>query len=446
YQGGHKGGSGGGYQGGNKGGSGGGYQGGNKGGSGGGYQGGHKGGSGGGYRSGNQGGSGGEYQGGSHGGSGGGYRSGNQGGSGGGYRSGTQGGSQGGSGSGPGTSRGRPPYPRSGPGGPRRGPGGPRSGPSGPRPSRLQPRIVHEDADLIVIDKPAGLVTAHPNERFSAFTFVKAHVKERDARERIWVVHRLDRDVSGLTVFAKSTRAYKWLKEDLQARRVTRQYLALVDGPMQGDGTIQSFLREERDGVVEVDAHAVDTVREDTKLAVTHYMVEASTETRSLLRVRLETGRKHQIRVQLAGRGHPVVGDLRYGGPKHSSRRCALHASVLSFKHPGTGEQVRFQSAPPPWFYTEVGREAPMVRTSTPPRPVPHQRLDTSWEHVASWYDDLIEERRSDHHEDVIIPGTTRLVEPAPGMSILDVACGEGALCRHFATLGAKVTGLDACA
>jgi RluA family pseudouridine synthase len=343
-------------------------------------------------------------------------------------------------------------------------------------------RVLHEDDDLIVVDKPAGIPTVTPPGQKAANVFdeVKGHVRDKVRRRgtRVWVIHRLDKEASGLLVFAKTERAFRWLKEEFRARRVHRLYSVVVAGdfpaPHDGQpasGTIQSFLYEDGAGRVRsvpspmhVPRGALGAEGEETdpaRLAVTHWQVVRAGSGRTALRVRLETGRKHQIRAHLASINHPIVGDRRYGSTEDPLSRVCLHAYELGFAHPSNGQSVRFLSPTPGSFFGLVGPDAPRAKTppptpestpdpaaptTTPPSPSPAPRTtDTdSWDHVAGWYDDLLGARGSDHHREVIIPGTLRLLSPQPGSRILDVACGQGILCRALADLGAHAVGVDA--
>lgn len=279
------------------------------------------------------------------------------------------------------------------------------------------------------------------------FDLVKDHVRRtRGRRARAWVVHRLDQDASGLLVFAVSERAYDRLKDDMRARRVHRIYLALVQGEFEAGpdsaGTVQAMLRESRDGFVEaLPADARTT--EHAQHAVTHYRVEAQRDGLALVRVRLETGRKHQIRAHMAFIGRTIAGDRRYGSEINPLRRLGLHAVELGMRHPGTGEPLRFTSQAPPAFYDLVGKTPPP--TLSRPAPRAPQAHDTSWQRVADWYDDYQKTDRSDHFADVIMPGAMALLgEGLAGRRVLDVACGEGAFAAMLDSRGAHVLGIDA--
>ena len=213
-------------------------------------------------------------------------------------------------------------------------------------------RIVYQDADVLVIDKPAGLVV-HPGAGNPRGTLVNAllHFDPRMAElPRAGIVHRLDKDTSGLMVVARSLRAHASLVQQLSEREVHRQYVAVVVGPMIAGGTVNA----------PIGRHATDRVRQSVvkegagRDAITHYRVRERFRAHTVLECRLETGRTHQIRVHMAHAKHPLIGDPLYGGsfklPKAATpelvevlrafKRQALHAEKLEFVHPNTGEPV----------------------------------------------------------------------------------------------------------
>lgn len=211
--------------------------------------------------------------------------------------------------------------------------------------------ILHEDDDVIVVLKSRGLLTvATEREReTTAQAYLNAYLKEKGG-ERIHVVHRIDRETSGVLVFAKNFAAREALKEKFAAHDVERVYIAVIEGEMDPpSGTIRSHLRERKDLRMEsVDAHP------DAKLAVTHYRTVQSNGRYSLLEVRLETGRKNQIRTHLAEAGHPVVGDRMYGSTVNPLGRLGLHAKVLGFAHPRSGKKLVFTVPVPKSFVKAV--------------------------------------------------------------------------------------------
>ena len=210
--------------------------------------------------------------------------------------------------------------------------------------------LVHEDDDVIVVDKPAGLLTiATERERTrTAYVHLMAHARARRPPARIFVVHRLDREASGLLVFATSPGAKTALQAQFAAHTVERTYLAVVEGrPAETAGTIAGRLLDDGPGPVRA-----TTKPGRGRAAVTRWRVFRAGERYSLLEVHLETGRRNQIRVHLAGIGHPLAGDAAYGGRTDPLRRLALHAHVLGFDHPRTGERLRFVSPAPAAFAT----------------------------------------------------------------------------------------------
>jgi 23S rRNA pseudouridine1911/1915/1917 synthase len=206
-------------------------------------------------------------------------------------------------------------------------------------------RIRHEDAAILVIEKPAGLLSiATPTEPArTAYALLTEHVRRgnRQSRARVWIVHRLDRETSGLMIFAKTEEAKIALQEGWDA--VEKKYFAVVEGiPPEAAGTLESHLDES-------DAFKVKIVpaSTDARHARTHFKLIKKGKGTALLELTLETGRRHQIRVQLADSGWPIVGDGRYGARTNPIRRLALHASKLSFSHPVTREKMHFESPLP---------------------------------------------------------------------------------------------------
>jgi 23S rRNA pseudouridine1911/1915/1917 synthase len=208
------------------------------------------------------------------------------------------------------------------------------------RPGAVPIEVVHQDEHLLVVDKPAGLVT-HPAPGHRGVTL--AELLPEGSR----VVHRLDKDTSGLLLVARSEEALEALQRQMKAREITREYTALVEGHPDADrGTIDAPIGRDR-GNRTVMSTRTDRARD----AVTHFEVVERLPRTALLRVRLETGRTHQIRAHLEAIGHPVVGDPQYGGSASGRRiglgRQFLHASTLMFRHPFTRELVRCESKPP---------------------------------------------------------------------------------------------------
>jgi 23S rRNA pseudouridine1911/1915/1917 synthase len=227
----------------------------------------------------------------------------------------------------------------------------------GAEPEAIELEIVHEDADVIVVAKPPGLVV-HPGAGNRAGTMQNALLHHDPGLANIprgGIVHRLDKDTSGLLVVARSMRAHTALVEQLSARDMHRQYVAIVYGAMVAGGRVDEPIgRHPRDRLKQA-------VREDGREAITHYRVRERFRAMTLVECRLETGRTHQIRVHMAHVRHPLVGDSQYGGllrlPKGASpalaealrgfRRQALHAERLEFVHPKTGKPAAFEAPLP---------------------------------------------------------------------------------------------------
>jgi len=209
--------------------------------------------------------------------------------------------------------------------------------------------ILHEDDDIIVIVKGTGLLTVsteHEHER-TAQAYLNQHLRAHHHRGRVWVVHRLDRESSGVLVFTKTMEAFESLKERLSEHDVDRVYIAVIEGAMpRPEGTIRSLLREDPK------TFHVSSTNDPIKgrLAVTHYRTVASGDRYSTLEVTLETGRKNQIRVHLSEAGHPIVGDKRYGAKSDPMNRLGLHAMKLGFDHPVTGRRMVFEAPLPDEF------------------------------------------------------------------------------------------------
>lgn len=217
--------------------------------------------------------------------------------------------------------------------------------------------IVYEDESILIVNKPAGLVV-HPAVGNWTGTLVNAllnHVPSLDTLPRAGIVHRIDKDTSGLLMVAKTLQAHNSLVEQLQERTIHREYLALVKGWMTAGGTVDQ----------PIGRHPVDrkrnAVRRDGKEAVTHYRLEQRFKRHTLIRVKLETGRTHQIRVHMAHINYPLVGDQTYGGRFQMPAECnpalaealrnfkrqALHATKLGLDHPETDEYMEWEQPMP---------------------------------------------------------------------------------------------------
>ncbi len=221
-------------------------------------------------------------------------------------------------------------------------------------------RIIYEDDALVVVEKKNGLLTVPYNPKSSemtAYSILKDYVRKQSNRNTVHVVHRLDRETSGLLVFAKSPELQEYMRTYWRQLVTKRTYVALVEGKLaQKEGKITSWLTENPHTAM-VSSSPVDN---GGQLAITHYKVlqelesglENSESEISLVELNLETGRTNQIRVHMASVGHPVVGDRKYGHGNDSSPidRLCLHARVLEFIHPMTEKKVRFETPLPKEF------------------------------------------------------------------------------------------------
>ena len=208
--------------------------------------------------------------------------------------------------------------------------------------------IIYEDDAIIVIDKEHSLLSmaAKDKNETTAFSEVSAYVKRQDPRQRVFIVHRLDRDTSGVLLFAKTEQVKMTLQDNWDEMVKERIYTALVEGNVKKEsGTIKSWLKETR--TFKVYSNPTDN---GGQLAITHYRKIKSNRQYSLLEVKLETGRKNQIRVHMEEIGHPVVGDKKYGSTINPIKRLGLHATALTVIHPVTKEVMKFESPVPSSF------------------------------------------------------------------------------------------------
>ena len=225
-----------------------------------------------------------------------------------------------------------------------------------PRTNKHLPKglyIIHEDDAILVIDKPAGLLTISSEKETerTAYHAMTDYVRKGCARsnKRIFIVHRLDRDTSGILVFAKSEDAKFFLQDNWE--QTQKKYLAVVHGKCKkASDIITSYLMENK--ALKVYSTPNNTLG---KLAQTAYRVIKETNDYSLLEIDLLTGKKHQIRVHMADAGNPIIGDNKYGKQGTSSPRMALHALSISFKHPTSRKQVTFRTDIPDIFQKLVG-------------------------------------------------------------------------------------------
>ncbi len=204
--------------------------------------------------------------------------------------------------------------------------------------------IIYEDADLVVLYKPAGVLSVATdfNQKYNVHTYLKRRFHSR----RVFPVHRLDREVSGVMVFAYSSRCVAGLKEQFEEHSILREYLAIVEGDVEQDmGTWQSYLQEDP-------TYVVKSIKDKGlgQLATTHYAVIQRKHGMTSLRITLETGKKNQIRVHCAEAGHPIAGDTKYKAKTDPVHRLGLHAWKLGFFHPGLEKNMLFERNPDPIF------------------------------------------------------------------------------------------------
>lgn len=210
-------------------------------------------------------------------------------------------------------------------------------------------KVIFEDNYLIVVEKKEGLLTVSTGrvEETTAFSILKNHVKKSAPTNRIYVVHRLDRETSGVLMFAKSREIQLYLQENWHRIVTRRVYVALVEGKVEKQkDSIVSWLSENEKSL-KIHSSSKD---DGGQQAVTHYRRVKSNEQFSLLELELETGRKNQIRVHLQSIGHPIVGDKKYGSITSPLGRMALHARVLGFQHPVSNEKMSFETPVPKGF------------------------------------------------------------------------------------------------
>jgi 23S rRNA pseudouridine1911/1915/1917 synthase len=208
--------------------------------------------------------------------------------------------------------------------------------------------IIYEDDEIIVINKPSGLLsiaTDKENDN-TAYRMVTDYVRKTNKKNSVYVVHRIDRDTSGVLMFAKSPEIQNLFQDDWNNIVTERGYIAIVEGTFkEKQGTYESWLRETATHIV----FSSDR-KGDGKKSVTHYRVIKENRKYSMLDVKIDSGRKNQIRVQMQEHGHPVIGDEKYQSASNPLNRLGLHAGVLEFVHPITNKTMRFEAKTPPVF------------------------------------------------------------------------------------------------
>ncbi|MBE7079222.1 MAG: RluA family pseudouridine synthase [Clostridiales bacterium] len=211
---------------------------------------------------------------------------------------------------------------------------------------RVALKIIYEDEDFLAVDKPAGLLSVESDkETECAYSYAVDYLQSKDKTARPFILHRIDKETSGVLMFAKNVKIHSILRLHWNEQVQTREYYAVVEGILtEKTGTLVSYLKENVNNLVYA------TSDPSGQKAITHYEVLKENEKYSLLRVKIDTGRKNQIRVQMKEIGHPVVGDDKYGDAKGPLGRLGLHASKLEFIHPQTKELIAITSPVPAAF------------------------------------------------------------------------------------------------
>lgn len=215
-------------------------------------------------------------------------------------------------------------------------------------------KLVYEDEDIIVVNKGYGLLSMGNDKtrEGTAYSILREYVKWQNPANKLFIIHRLDRDTSGLMMFAKSEEAKRTMQHNWNNMVLNRKYLAVVEGtPDPADGTVKSYLAE----TSQYEVYSTDDP-EKGQLAITRYRTLEAGPRFSLLEVELDTGRKNQIRVHMKDLGHPISGDRKYGAEASPIHRLALHAQTLRFIHPVTRREMNF-STPVPASFTTLTRK-----------------------------------------------------------------------------------------
>ncbi len=206
--------------------------------------------------------------------------------------------------------------------------------------------IIYEDEDLLVVEKPAKLLSVATDKLEQKTLHGKCvdYLKQQDKKSWCYIVHRLDKETSGIMLLSKNKQSKDYLQEQFSQRQVYRIYHAMVEGqPLEQSGTVKQHLIEDKN----LNIRVVNSKHKDGKLAITHWEVIQQNEEASLIRVMIETGRRHQIRMAMKELGCPIIGDKLHDAETNPFGRICLHATSLEFLHPTTDEPVRFESKPP---------------------------------------------------------------------------------------------------
>lgn len=208
----------------------------------------------------------------------------------------------------------------------------------------IKPYIIYEDDNYIAINKPNGMLSVQSdNQRESAYTYVAEYLRKKGIKSRPYILHRIDKETSGVLVFAKDIKVHSLLKGHWNQDVKQREYIAIINGNLEDDeGTIKNYLKENKNNMMYVASFG--------KLAITHYKVLAKNKDFSLLQVNIDSGRKNQIRVAFANLNHPIIGDDKYGNGLSIIDRLGLHASKLSFVDPISKEIINIKAPLPKKF------------------------------------------------------------------------------------------------
>ena len=206
--------------------------------------------------------------------------------------------------------------------------------------------IIYEDKEIIVVNKPTHLLTiGTEDEKFNTLYYkVSEYVKKKHKSNKIFIVHRLDKDTSGIVLFAKTQEIKDALQDDWNNLCKNREYTAVVEGKVEKSGRVEQYLKETKTLLTYVSKD------KDGKLAITNYEPIKTSKAYSVVKINIETGRKNQIRVAMNSINHPIVGDKKYGSTKNPVRRVCLHASLLEVKHPFKNYTFKFEAKLPKEF------------------------------------------------------------------------------------------------
>jgi 23S rRNA-/tRNA-specific pseudouridylate synthase/2-polyprenyl-3-methyl-5-hydroxy-6-metoxy-1,4-benzoquinol methylase len=309
----------------------------------------------------------------------------------------------------------------------------------------------------VVVKKPVGVVTAAVrSRRATALDITREELKRRRERNlRVFPIHEIDRDASGVLVFARTDEATAELRRQFRSRASDRVYIALIEGeidPKTPPTTIRSRLIENARGVGQSveDHEAAPAGPDKPRAAVTHVRPVATRDGLTLVRMRAETDHPYQLRAHMSEAGTPIAGDRAYRSRREDIPRVALHLAEVSFEHPLSGGKVKFSNPGPNPFYELVGKSPPRGAAPSKTVSAEGEAKPTHWDSVSEWYDDLIGGKGNDLYERVLIPGTLDLLSGALGdlreRTVLDIACGQGVLSRALAERGSSVLGFDAAA